>query len=201
MKLAVARGHALTAVVRPTSSYQPPRGVEVVKGEVTDPSLLAERVGSADVVISCLGLRRRTIVPWSALLSPPDLVTRVSTIMFSAPGAAALQRFVWISAGGVGDSRANTSRAVRRMIDAGNVGTAYEDLGRAERILSRSSIRSLAVRPVTLVNGSTTGRAGPVRRYGVLSTVRRSDVAQWVLDVADGTHGFVDDRVLLGTLR
>ena len=197
-RLAAERGHAVTVVLRPESPYRPPGGVAVVPGDVTDASLLAPLLGPPDVVLSCLGLRRRSIVPWSALRSPPDLVERVSTLIGGLPAAEALRRFIWISAGGVGESREAVSRAVRLMIDAGHVGTAYRDLERAESVLARSPVRSLAVRPVTLTHGPPSGRVGPVRRYGLLSTVRRSDVATWMLDVADGTLAYAEGDVLLG---
>ncbi|MEZ4417194.1 MAG: NAD(P)H-binding protein [Gemmatimonadota bacterium] len=200
-RLAAGRGHAVTAAVRPETPYRAPDGVEVVRGSVMKPSFLALLLSAADAVISCLGLRRRSLLPWSTLLSPPDLVERVTRIVVDAPRSRELQRFVWISAGGVGDSVAQTSAPVRLLIGAGHVGTAYRDLEAAERVLAKSSIPSLAVRPVTLMHGRPTGVVGPVSRYGLLSTVRRSDVATWMLDVADGSSSFPGSQVLLGRRR
>ena len=86
----------------------------------------------------------------------------------------------------VGSSQMQANAIVRRMLRSGSIGVAYRDLEAAERTIERAEIDSLTVRPVTLVPGVPTGNAGPVDRYGLLSTIRRSDVAQWMLDVADG---------------
>lgn len=196
--IASERGHSVTAVVRGGSESGLSAGAHVVTGSVLDPDFLGPLVDEADAALSCLGLRRRWIIPWSTLLSPPTLVENFSRVVSGLPGAERLTRFVWISAGGVAESRQQASWAVRRMIDAGHVGTAYRDLARAEHVLEESNVRSLAVRPVTLMNGAPTGRGGPVNRYGLLSTIRRSDVATWMVDVADGTTAFEGDRVLLG---
>lgn len=189
VRLAAARGHAVEAIVRPGSACPTPDGVRATVGEVTDEAFVAQLVRSRRTVLSCLGLRRRSLLPWSRLLSPPDLVQRVTRSL--AEHAEPDARVVWISAGGAGDSRAATSWPVRRMIDAGNVGVAYRDLEAAEEISSRAGRGWLAVRPVTLVPGAPTGRVAEVQRYGLFSTVRRGDVAQWMLDAAGGTRSGV----------
>lgn len=55
-----------------------------------------------------------------------------------------------------------------------------------ESVLRASTLDWLAVRPVTLTHGPPTGRARPVDRYGITSTVRRSDVASWMLEALSG---------------
>ncbi len=197
-QLAAARGHRVTALLRAASTFRPPEGVRDVRGSVLDPAVIAPLLADADAAICCLGLRRASALPWSRLLSPPDLVEQVARIVAAEPAAHGLRRFVWISAGGVGDSRAQATAPVRGLIRAGHVGTAYRDLERAEPVLQASPVPSLAVRPVTLLPGAPTGCAAPVERYGLLSVIRRGDVAAWMLDAADGTAPFAGDRVLLG---
>ena len=195
---ASTRGHSVTAVVRNGTPYTPPAAVKVVRGDVTDAEFFREQLGEHTHLISGLGLRRASIVPWSRLFSPPDLVQRVSAAI--AEHGEHLERFVWISAGGVGASRESTSPIVRRMIDAGNIGVAYRDLAAAEEILSKSTVNSIAVRPVTLRPGGPTGRGGEIARYGLWSFVRRADVARWMVDVVDGTRRHEGSDVLLGTV-
>jgi len=107
-------------------------------------------------------------------------------------------RFIWISAGGVGSSQLQMSSPVRRMVSLGNIHIAYKDLENAERIIEHAGINSLAVRPVTLVPGAPTGKAGPTNRYTLLSIVRRGDVAQWMLNAAESGQLFENKSVLLG---
>ena len=198
VRLAHARGHDVSAIKRATSPYQPPNGVEIFTGEVTEPSFLAPRLEESDLVISCLGLRREGKSPWAKLKSPPDLVQRVASIVSKVFEGEASRRFIWISAGGAGPSRSSASPLVKRLIELGNVGVAYRDLEAAEKALDDAAVRHLAVRPVTLTPGGPNGRAIPIGRYRITSTVRRSNIAQWMIDVADGTRSHDRSDVLLG---
>ena len=194
--LAKARGHDVTAVVREESGYAAPSDVVRRLSQVTDLAFVRSSLAGHQTIISCLGLRRGGLSPWARVLSPPDLV---QSVMGSVTGCMTEgSRLLWISAGGVGSSQMQASAIVRRMIRLGSIGVAYRDLEAAERIIERAEINSLAVRPVTLVPGAPTGKAGPVDRYRLLSTLRRSDVAQWMLDVADGTRSCEGKTVLLG---
>ena len=198
VRLAAERGHDVTAVVREGTDFVTPAGVRVVRGSVLDRALLAPLIDEHDTVLSGLGLRRASIQPWSRLLSPPDLVEQVHRTLVACPASASLRRIIWISAGGVGESIRQVSAPVRCLIRAGSIGRAYQDLESAEEVLARSELRALAVRPVTLTPGRPTGRAATVDRYGLLSRVRRADVARWMVDVADGTLSHPAATVLLG---
>jgi uncharacterized protein YbjT (DUF2867 family) len=108
-------------------------------------------------------------------------------------------RLVVISAAGVGDSLPRLTRPVRRLVASGNVAVAYRDLAAAEEVLAASGLDWLAVRPVTLLDGPPRRPARPVARYGLLSTIRRSEVARWMLDAVERPAPFAERRVLLGT--
>jgi hypothetical protein len=110
-----------------------------------------------------------------------------------------VRRVVLISAGGVGDSFERLSWPVRQLVSAGNIAVAYRDLAGMEARFAASSLDWLAVRPVTLTWGAPRERARPVDRYELLSTVRRSDVAGWVVAAAAGHDVFTAHDVLLGT--
>lgn len=193
VRVAAERGHDVTAVARPSSGWTAPAGVHVVRGEVSDGGFVREVVRGHDVVLSGLGLRRASVLPWSRLLSPPHLVETVTRHL--AEHAPADARVVWVSAGGVGDSRAQATLPIRRMIRLGNVGVAYADLECAE---AAARPGWLAVRPVTLLRGAPTGRAKPVVRYGLFSTIRRADVATWMVDAAEAPAEQRGPAVLLG---
>ena len=201
VQLAHERGHDITAVVRQGSPYRPPSGVMMKVGEVTDAAFVASVVHGHDAVLSCIGLRRAGVSLFARLLSPPDLVQVVMRNVRRALSEDEDARVIWISAGGVAESRAQATRPIRWMIRTGSVGVAYEGLEVAESETPPASQKWLAVRPVTLLNGAPKGKARPVSRYGLFSTIRRADVAQWILDVADGTRTYDGHTVLLGTAR
>jgi uncharacterized protein YbjT (DUF2867 family) len=198
VRLAAERGYEVSSALRPGSPHEPPPGVTTQRGEVLDPGFLAGLVRGHDVVVSCLGQRRAGASPWSERLSPPDLVSTVIAGTTAAMTAHGVRRLLVVSAGGAGASRAQATRPIRWMIRRGSLRTAYADLERMERHLEATDLDWLVVRPVTLVGGDPTGSARPVARYGLFSTVRRSDVADWIVRQLAVPAWAPQRRVLLG---
>ena len=95
-----------------------------------------------------------------------------------------------ISAGGVGSSAPHVHPLFRWMIDHSSMAASYADLAAMEAALAASPLDWLAVRPTTLSNGSPTGRAHPVERYGLFSNIARADVAAWMLDAVASPEPF-----------
>ena len=198
--LAAQARHDVTALVRPSTPYEPPTGVRVVRGDVLDPAAIAAAVEGQDAVASCLGIRRGGKIPWAPLRSPADFTARVTASLIPAMSRAGVGRVVAISAGGVAESITQLSMPVRWLVGMGSIGTAYRDLAEMERLLSASRLDWLAVRPVTLMDGPPTGRVGKVERYGLFSIVRRADVAAWMLGALARPNQFIEQTILLGTL-
>lgn len=197
-RLAAERGHHVRALVRPATSFDPPPGVEVVRGEVLQDGVLAEAVGGCTAILSGLGLRRTAPWnPWSALASPPDLNARVATQLVQALSSAEGRRVVVISAAGVRESWAQVHPLLQWMIRYSQIGVAYQDLGRLEEALAASELDWMAVRPTTLTPGPPTGRGRIVGRYGVLSRIRRADVAAYMLDALEQSGPFPSRTPLL----
>jgi uncharacterized protein YbjT (DUF2867 family) len=200
VRLAAQAGHDVTALVRPSTPFDAPAGVRVIRGEVLDPAIIATAVENKDAVASCLGIRRASKFPWAPILSPPDFTARVASALIPAMSHAGVRRVVVISAGGVAESITQLTTPVRWMVGAGTIGVAYRDLADTERLLSASRLDCLAVRPVTLVDGPPTGRVGKVEKYGLFSIVRRADVATWMLGALARPTPYVEQTVLLGTV-
>jgi putative NADH-flavin reductase len=197
--IAARAGHTVTAALRPSSQFNPVDGVAVARGDVTDPAFLESVVASHDAVVSCVGLRRAGLSPFAKLLSPPDLTTRLASTVARAMDNQHVRRLIVLSAGGVGDSFERLTWPVQQLVHTGNVAVAYRDLAGMEARLAASSLDWLAVRPVTLMNGSFLGRARPVQKYGLASIVRRADVAAWMIERATQHDSFIEHTVLLGS--
>jgi putative NADH-flavin reductase len=184
-RLAAEQGHTLTAIVRPQSVHKLTHPATIIEGEVLDAELLTDAASGKDAIISTLGLNRKSIIPWSRLQSPPDLVQRVTRTLATIAQAPDAPRIVWLSAGGAGHTRSQTGPFVRIMIGLANVGVAYRDLTAAESIVESSNADIITVRPVTLTNSARERRAKPIDRYRIHHTVSRRAVAQWMLDRAE----------------
>jgi putative NADH-flavin reductase len=198
VRLAADRGHQVTAVVRAESGFAPAPGIVMHHGDVTDPAVLDRVLPGHDAVVSALGLRRAGLSPWAPLRSPPNLTARVAGVLSQAMPVHGLKRLVAISAGGVGDSVAQLSWPVRLLINAGNVKVAYRDLAAMEATFARGSLDWVVARPVTLVNGPPRRPARRVERYSLLSIVRRSEVAAWMLAAAEQPAPIAEHHVLVG---
>ncbi|MEO1023592.1 MAG: NAD(P)H-binding protein [Bacteroidota bacterium] len=184
VKKAAEHGHTVSAVIRSSSDYDAPAGVDVIRGEVTDLEFVQSVVADHSVIISCIGIRRVGKSPWARIQSPSNLVETVTRNMIHAATCLDDTRLIWISAAGVGDSRELCSPLIKKMITLGNIGLAYRDLEHAEQLIQRSALPSLTVRPVTLLLGKPSGKAKPSEAYTLFSTIRRSDIATWIIENA-----------------
>jgi nucleoside-diphosphate-sugar epimerase len=179
VRQAAARGHQVTAVVRPETSYQPPSGVTSTRGSVLHEDFVAAAVAGHDAVASGLGIRYAHL--WARRESPDDFISRATTNIVSAMKAAGVRRICVISAAGVGDSRAAANLPLRFVIAASNVGVAYADLERVERILRASGLDWQAVRPTTLSSRAGTGAPRLTTSFPMTASIARADVAAFML--------------------
>ncbi len=180
VRLAAARGHTITAVVRDGSHTDPSTNVTVIRGDVLDPALVAGAIAGHEVVMSGLGLRYRH--PWATRQSPDDFTSRASTHIVNGMRASGVHRISVISAAGVGDSRPLLNLPMRFLVATSNVGVAYADLERVEQLLRGSGLDWQAVRPTTLTHKPATGRVRQTERYPASATIPREDVAAFMLE-------------------
>ncbi len=199
VRLAAARGHRVTALVRASATLDVMEGVVVHRGDVTNVSVLEDLLPGHDAVLSAIGLRRAGRSPWAPLRSPADRTERTMRELLPAMRRHGVPRVIAISAAGVGDSLGQLTWPVRRLVASGNVAVAYRDLAAMEALLTASDRDWCAVRPVTLTDGVPRRPAGAVTRYAVTSTIRRSEVATWMLQAVAQPEPFVARRVMLGT--
>lgn len=183
---AAARGHEVRALVREESECPRPEGVEVLHGDPLDAAILRNALRDREAVLSAVGIRRR--VPWnpfSRLVSPPDLVERLALQLVSAMLDCGLRRLVLCSAAGAGATRSALTLATRLLTSGTQVRHAYRDLGRAESALRTAGVDLRVAYPVTLVDGPPRGTPRPTARYQAWHTIRRSEVAAWMLEQAE----------------
>ncbi|HET7697811.1 MAG TPA: NAD(P)H-binding protein [Vicinamibacterales bacterium] len=178
-RLAASRGHAVTAIVRPETSYTPPAGVQVVKGDVLDPEFVARAVPGHDVVVSALGIRYTH--PWARRHSPDDFISRATANMVRAMTRGGVRRIAVISAAGVADSRPALNVMMRILLATSNVGVAYADLERVEDILRPSGLDWMAVRPTTLTNRTPGAPARITDRFTATASIPREAVAAYIV--------------------
>lgn len=181
---ALERGHEVRAVVRASTSWQAPRGVERVTGDLCDLAFLGSAVTGADVVLSALGLRLKSIAPW-ARPEVADFLSRSTPALVAAMKAAGVTRVIAISAGGVGDSELQVPAVFRAFIKATALRHAYQQLAVMESVLLKSGLEVCVCRPTGLTDGPRTGGAKVVTALEGRATISRADVAEWMLTEAE----------------
>lgn len=191
VKLAQQRGHKVTALARPTSSYVPPEGVSLLSEEILGDGVLERILPGQHAVISCLGMSlHKSGNPFFALCSPPDLMSSAARRLCSAMPACGVQRVISISSGGVADSFAHTHWLLRLMFSRSNISVSHTDLVLMEELYAKSELDWLAIRPATLKDGGPTDTAQTVPFYGLTSKLTKGEVARLMLDAAEQAEPF-----------
>jgi uncharacterized protein YbjT (DUF2867 family) len=178
VKRALDEGHQVTALVRRGDVTLDPRA-EVVSGDVTDSTVIAAAARGHDAVISALGVK-------SARKTPTLITDTVQAVITSAK-ASGVDRFVVVSAFGVGDSLARASflagflfRTLLRKI--------YADKAASEVLLKASDLRWTLEYPGALNDRPSTRYTAvaleEVTKLPVFPSTSRSNVAAFLLDSA-----------------
>jgi len=199
VKMAKERGYNVTVVVRSKASIETIEGINVIEGSVLDSDVLEKAMKGQDAVISCLGIKRKNQKnPWSAITSPPDFTEMVVKKTVAIMERQGIERFVAISAAGVGDSQGKVNAFMNFMIRSSNVRIAFDDYDKMEKIFLKSNIDSLAVRPVGFVEGQPTNDAKIVDRFKMSSKISKSDVAKWMIDALEREAPFKTPSEMIG---
>ena len=174
---ALAAGHEVTALVREPDRANLPSGVKVVKGRATDAGDVAGVMAGQNAVLSALGPRAKA----------DEVCPAAARAVVDAMKQHGVQRVVWLSASGVGDSAPQIRRAsfvFGRIIMPLFLKLPYANHARAEETLRASGLDWTVLRPVQLVD-KPTGAAPEALPIGDGAIPRlkiaRRDVAAFML--------------------
>jgi putative NADH-flavin reductase len=177
---ALAQGHTVTAFVRtPTKLDLTHPLLTVIVGDVSDRPAVARAVQGQVAVLSALGAA-------TPFRRDPALVAGVRHIVDAMTGAG-VQRLIYLSFLGVGDSRRDAGFFIRHVASRLlRQPTADHELN--ERAIRESGLLWTIVRPPKLTNGRLTGsyRIGEhIRARSPMPLLSRADVAQAMLRQLD----------------
>ncbi len=174
---ALAAGHEVTALVRnPAQVTTSHPNFKAVKGQATVAADVEPLMRGQDAVLSALGPRTK---------NDPVCADAASAVV-SAMQNAGVKRLVWLSAGGVGDSKAHITAAsfvFGRIILPLFLAKPYANHLRAEEVVRASGLDWTLVRPAQLVDqatGNPVVAVLPDQKVGGLK-IARADVAAFML--------------------
>jgi putative NADH-flavin reductase len=178
VKKALDEGHQVTAIVRRADATVDPRA-QVVSGDVTDSAVIARAARGKDAVISALGAKsaRRT----------PTLVTDTVRAVIASAKKSGVDRFVIVSAFGVGDSLAKASFLAGSLFRT-VLRKTYADKAASEVLLRASDLKWTLEYPGALNDRDSAGYTAAVlenvTKLPVLPSTSRSNVADFLLRAA-----------------
>lgn len=151
---ALAQGHTVHALVRNRNKIDTTHERLIIfEGLPTDKDSLQKAVDGCEAVISALNISRVSDFPWSGLRTPLQFLSDTMRVLIPACENASVHRIIVCSAWGVAETRKDIPAWFRWLIDHSNIGPAYADHERQEKLLQNSSLEWTIVRPAGLVNG------------------------------------------------
>jgi len=173
VEMAVAAGHDVTALVRNASPYNAPPGVQMLRGDATDPATLAHGMAGQDVVIDAVGGK----TPWRKT----ELERTVARALVSAARQHGTRRIIAISSLGVGDSTAHAPLLLRLLLPTFLRGSTA-DKAAMEREVERAGIPYVLVRPAVLNDQPAVGAVRVLTGTEQGRQITRADVASFVIE-------------------
>lgn len=195
VKEALSLGHQVVAYVRNPDAVQPRVGLTVVQGSLDDRAALAKAFAGSDAVISAIGVALRA-------KKPIDLMQRTLPVVVAAAQDAGVERFVLVSAFGVGDTAAKAS-FLGRLVYKTVVAAIFKDKELSEQTLPATGLNWTIVHPVNLKEApaapaATVKRLDQVAKVPGLPTLPFANVASALVEIA-GDRGLAGQRVLVTT--
>jgi uncharacterized protein YbjT (DUF2867 family) len=178
---AVAAGHTVTAIARPSSAVDAPAGATVARGALDDVAFLVGAFAGCDAVLSSVGLRLPGLAPW-AKPEEPDFLDRSTPAIVAAMKQAGVRRLLFVSSSGVGDSAAILPGFFKVFVAVTAMRSVFPALDRMEQGFFASGLDVCAVRPTGLSDGPPTGKVVVPTKLAGQAQIPRADVAAWMLD-------------------
>lgn len=174
---ALSEGHFVTALVRnPVKLKIDHPNLDVIKGNILEPTTFEHAIKENEVVISALGHNRFFI--------KTNILSEGTKNIVNAMEKHKVKRFICITSMGVNDSRFKLGLYYTLFVIPVILLFYFLDKEKQERIIQRSSLDWTIVRPGQLTNGKkrTTYRHGTkLGSYILTKMISRADVAHFIL--------------------
>jgi putative NADH-flavin reductase len=183
VKAALKAGHAVRALARSARGMpvNDPR-LEKISGDALHVSTVKRALTGVDVVIQSLGLAMGT----EGILKRTELFSTATQLLVTAMEEVQVKRLICVTGFGAGDSRGHGGFVYNAAFNL-LMGRMYDDKDVQERIIRRSKLDWVIVRPVILTNGPKTKnyRALINPRDWTWGFISRADVADFLVKQID----------------
>lgn len=148
---ALQSGYQVCCLIR-TPQKVKKRDVIIYQGNPANREDLLKAISGCDYVISALNISRVSDFPWAPLRTPEHYLSDVMNELIPIAEEQQCRHVTICSAWGVYKTKSDIPKWFRWLIDHSNIGAAYKDHERQEKLLSKSFLNWTIVRPVGLTN-------------------------------------------------
>lgn len=152
LKEALKNGYQVHCLARNSQRIEKLDGLTIFEGNAHDANHLRNAMATCDAVISVLNISRRSDFPWARLRTPKNYLSEVMRLLVPLMEEKTIKRVSVCSAWGVSETKKDIPKWFKWFIDNSNIGVAYQDHERQEKILTASHLNWTIVRPVGLTN-------------------------------------------------
>lgn len=191
---AAAKGHQVTAMMRPSAKVSFPASVQLANRLIGKEGAL-EKMAECEAVLSCLGMKRANPAnPWSKILGDKSFSSSSAAAIIDAMQTYGVKRVIAISSAGVGDSAPMMNLTMKLLVATSNIGVAFRDLARMEEAYAHSGLDWMCVRPTRLTDGPKTGKVLVVKEFKGGGSISRADLAAWMVEQVTSNLPFMNRR-------
>lgn len=184
VRLAIAQGHEVIALVRSAAKAKPLlSGATLVEGDARNEAIIERSLSGRDAVVSALG------TPMSPFREV-NLLSEATAALVAAMARQGVRRLVCITGMGAGDSRGHGGFFYDRIFQPLMLRKVYEDKDRQEAVIKSSNLDWVIVRPTVLNDKPATGRITATVDLSNVhgGSISRADVAGFVVDQLASQH-------------
>jgi putative NADH-flavin reductase len=172
---AVAAGHTVTALAHTVNEKEQfPDSVNLVHGDVRNPSRLDQVMTGQDAVIDTLGGK----TPWAET----DLESSAADVVIQVMKRNDVKRLVVVSVLGEGDSEEQAGWFYQHLMMPTFLRGALKDKAAMEQKVEASGLDFVIVRPPVLSDSDPTGMTKIVSSGETARKITRGDLAQFLVD-------------------
>ncbi|MFP2997783.1 NAD(P)H-binding protein [Spongiivirga sp. MCCC 1A20706] len=198
LEKALEKGHRVHCLSRNSQRLTTQNGLKIFEGDPSKSADLEKAISGCNAIISVLNISRTSDFPWSKLRTPATYLSEVMQLLIPIAEKEHINRISICSAWGVADSRKDIPKWFRWFIDNSNIGVAYEDHHRQEKIIVESNLDWTIVRPVGLMNAKRTEKIKETfeNKPKPSLLISRKSVATYLLDSLNRTD-LVQKKVVI----
>lgn len=184
LRQALETGYEVNCLSRYSERLRRQEGLTAFEGDPRRKEDLLRAINGCDTVISVLNISRASDFPWARLRTPKTFLSDTMKELVPIASDHGIKRLVVCSAWGVAETKDDLPSWFRWFIDHSNIGVAYADHERQEKLVENSMLDWTIVRPVGLTN--TKSIQGIGETFENLPkpklTISRSSVASYLLE-------------------